>query len=283
MLSQNSESIRETGRETLNGEPATVIEIVKVSRSLVAARSVFSILAPRLAGGDTVAVRLWIRDRDGLIMKSAFRVDLEKMSQGLPEQARAMMQGTVDFSVLHTKIELNPSFGTDAFTFTPPDGAQEIRIASEPATSRAPTERKLDGKPAPEFSLKDIQGKDRTLSELKGKMILLDFWASWNDSSVATLKMVQGAYEKFRDKDFAVFGINTLEEESSDDLKQFLDAQKITCPILLDPDNIMSEKFGFKKIPICYLIDKQGIVRGSFSTLPNGDILTRVLEKLLQE
>lgn len=283
MLTKNTESVRETGRETLEGERVSVVEIVRIVTASTAQRSPDSMFMTRLSGSDTIATRFWIGERDGLIKQAAYRVNMDNLSQGMPEQIRSLFRGSVEFTIRHRSIELNPVFGADAFVFTPPEGVSEIRISTQPAVSAAPVERKLDGKPAPEFMLRDVQGKEQWLVNFKGKVVLLDFWASWNDASVETLRLVQGIHEKFKDRGVVVLGVNTLEEESPEGVKQFLDERKITCPVLLDPDNTMSEKYSFKKIPVCFLIDKKGTIRGSFATMPDGEVLAKVIEKALEE
>ncbi len=116
------------------------------------------------------------------------------------------------------------------------------------------------GARAPAIGLKDRQGKLVQLDALKGKVVLVDFWASWCAPCKEELPELEKLYKKYADKGFVIVGVNIDEEPSNMD--RFLKGQKLSFTIVRDTaDHAVAGRYKPTKMPSSYLIDKKGIVR----------------------
>ncbi|MCH5599730.1 peroxiredoxin family protein [Niabella ginsengisoli] len=117
----------------------------------------------------------------------------------------------------------------------------------------------LVGKPAPEFTLPDVNGHPVALSSFKGKYVLLDFWASWCKPCRIENPNVVEAYNKFKNKNFTVVGVS-LDQAKEPWLKAIKDDQ-LNWPQLSDLqfwESPVVSLYGFEGIPFNVLIDPQG-------------------------
>ncbi len=110
---------------------------------------------------------------------------------------------------------------------------------------------------APNFKLKSLDGEMVELKSLRGKIVVIDFWATWCPPCRITLPLMNKIYEKTRGKDVEVFGIST-DRISSEKVKEFVKKNKISMPILHDRNGTVSRKYGIRGIPAMFIIDQQG-------------------------
>ncbi|WP_026695802.1 peroxiredoxin family protein [Peribacillus kribbensis] len=113
------------------------------------------------------------------------------------------------------------------------------------------------GKAAPDFTLKTLEGKAVQLSDLKGKKVILNFWATWCPPCKKEIPEIE-AYAKNAPKDEMILAVNM---DPYADVKGFSKKMGITFPILLDTDNEVNTSYKIVSIPTTYFIDKKGIVR----------------------
>ncbi len=116
----------------------------------------------------------------------------------------------------------------------------------------------------PDFAVTDLDGKPLSVSALKGKVVLIDFWATWCGPCVAELPSVLAAYEKFHGKGFEVIGISLDKDKEA--LTGFLASKKIPWPQFFDGQgwkNKLAVQFGISSIPATYLLDKNGVIIAS--------------------
>ena len=107
----------------------------------------------------------------------------------------------------------------------------------------------------PEFSLKDISGKSWTFSELRGKIVLVNFWATWCPPCRKEMPDLQALYERFGSKGFVVLGIS---DEELAKVEPFIGERKVSFPVLLDPGRKVNHEFVVNGIPRSFLYDRDG-------------------------
>ncbi len=112
---------------------------------------------------------------------------------------------------------------------------------------------------APDFAFEDLEGKVWRLSELRGKPVLLNFWATWCPPCRKEIPDLQAFHEQYGDR-IVLLGINWGEDP--EDVKEFLERYGATYTNLLDKDGKFFVKYQLTGLPTSYWIDEEGIIRG---------------------
>lgn len=124
----------------------------------------------------------------------------------------------------------------------------------------APAQALDTGEPAPRFAAPLLDGGGTLdLTEYRGKVVFLDFWASWCPPCVTSLPLLDDLRKEFPATDFQVLAIN-LDKDTAR-AKRFLAKRGIGYPSASDPDGRIPEQFGLETMPTSYLIDRKGVVR----------------------
>ncbi len=110
---------------------------------------------------------------------------------------------------------------------------------------------------APEFELEDLDGNIVRLVDLKGKNVLLNFWATWCPFCVDEMPDLQLLHEKYMDDDFIVLAINV--QETAEKARSYLEETGIDLPVLLDKDSRIAALYGANSIPLTIGINKDGV------------------------
>lgn len=136
------------------------------------------------------------------------------------------------------------------------------------------------GNLAPDFQLKDLDGKTVSLRDLQGSPVMLNFWATWCGPCRNEMPYLQQIYEKWRDKGLKVLMINLSETTST--VRQFMQDNKYSFPVLLDTNGDVSSKYNITAIPTTFFIAGYGVIKerrvGSF---PNVETIESSLSKIL--
>jgi thiol-disulfide isomerase/thioredoxin len=111
-------------------------------------------------------------------------------------------------------------------------------------------------KVAPAFTLKTVDGKTVSLAGLKGKVVVLDFWATWCGPCRMTVPLVQKFHTQYAKKGVVVLGVNL--RENAEAVKGFVAEQKLTYRQLMDTDGRVANAYGVEGIPTLVVIDKKG-------------------------
>jgi cytochrome c biogenesis protein CcmG, thiol:disulfide interchange protein DsbE len=111
----------------------------------------------------------------------------------------------------------------------------------------------------PDFSLEDLEGKTVRIKDYKGKVILLNFWATWCSSCRKEAPSLEKLYGQYHSKNFVLFRIGT--KESRETVAKFLEKNPLRLPILLDKKNKVGKLLGVWVHPTSYLVDKKGMLR----------------------
>jgi thiol-disulfide isomerase/thioredoxin len=114
------------------------------------------------------------------------------------------------------------------------------------------------GKPAPSFKLPDLKGNIISLDQYKGKIVLLDFWATWCNPCRMTMPLMEKLQKEYSES-VVLLAINLQEPE--EDVRNFAYQQNIHSQILLDAKGSLGDPYQIGSIPMFVLIDKTGIVR----------------------
>ena len=112
------------------------------------------------------------------------------------------------------------------------------------------------GKLAPEFKLRNLKGEKVSLKDYRGKLVLINFWATWCVPCVAEMPSLERLYKKYKDKGFEILAISG--DVDTEVLVNFVNSEKLTFQILRDPTLMISPKYGLEGFPESFLISKEG-------------------------
>jgi thiol-disulfide isomerase/thioredoxin len=107
-----------------------------------------------------------------------------------------------------------------------------------------------------DFELLNLNGERIKLSDYHGKVVLLNFWATWCPPCRTEIPSLQRLYEEFEDEDFIILAVNLQEDKNW--ILSFMEGNKMSFPVLLDTNNKAWSLYGTSGIPTTYIIDKQG-------------------------
>jgi peroxiredoxin len=171
---------------------------------------------------------------------------------------------TIDY----TKISPDATTDDGAFSFEPPKEAVAMKLpATTDEDDAAPggggggegAAMALVGKPAPGFTLKDLQGKPVALAQLKGHVVVLDFWATWCGPCVASLPHLDKLYQDKSAAGVQVFAVN--QNEAAPVVRKFIESKHLTMPVLLDGKGDVGKKYSVEGIPQTVVIGKDGKIK----------------------
>ena len=119
-------------------------------------------------------------------------------------------------------------------------------------------------RPAPDFTLTATDETTLRLSDLRGKVVLLNFWATWCPPCEAELPDLNALHRDYAEaQGFTVVGIDM--EEALADVSAFAEARGLTYPLLLDTDGVVTnERFGVRSLPTSMIIDRDGMIRDTW-------------------
>ncbi|MBS3906369.1 MAG: TlpA family protein disulfide reductase [Syntrophaceae bacterium] len=137
---------------------------------------------------------------------------------------------------------------------------------------------------APGFTLKTIEGQEITLSGLRGKVVLLDFWATWCGPCKESIPHLTQLYKIYQDKGFELIGMSLDKSGETEMVRRFVKSMDIPYPIIMTPEDV-ARNYKVTALPTTILIDKEGNVREKivgFNSAIGQQIAARV-EELIAE
>jgi peroxiredoxin len=111
--------------------------------------------------------------------------------------------------------------------------------------------------PADAFTLRDLDGKLVGLRDFEGKVVLLNFWATWCAPCLKEMPGMQRLYQEYNARGLVIVGVS-VDKSPPGEVKEFAEKLKITYPILHDRDMIISRNYSNPGVPSSYLIDRRG-------------------------
>lgn len=137
-----------------------------------------------------------------------------------------------------------------------------------------------------DFTLYDQYGEEHSLADYKGKTIFLNFWATWCPPCKAEMPDIQKLYESYgEDGEVAIVGVaapNYGNETSEDGIKQFLEENGYTYPVLMDTEGELFAKYGIQSYPTTFMIDKEGKIFGYVSGQLTEDMMKSIINQTLE-
>ena len=112
---------------------------------------------------------------------------------------------------------------------------------------------------APDFTLKSVEGENLRLSEYRGEVVLINFWASWCGPCRQEMPVLSELHDKYKPLGFTVLGINV--EEDSGKARKLLQEMPVTFPVLLDNESVVSKLYDVVAMPSTVLVDRNGNMR----------------------
>ena len=111
---------------------------------------------------------------------------------------------------------------------------------------------------APDFTLSNPDGKKHSLKDYRGKLVFLNFWATWCEFCRDEMPAMERLYQEFKGKGFEILAVNVKDKRS--DALAFVKKLKLTYPIMMDPEGEVGLLYGAFGMPTTYLIDEKGMV-----------------------
>jgi len=222
--------------------------------------------ADSAAPGITIHPRvIWVDPATRMVLLDSTRVDQNHPQLG-PVSSVSMTRMVV--------AEADPALAADAFVFRPDDGMRRMRRFMQ----RSPEHEALEGQPATDFTLETLaDSKPVRLSELKGRVVVLDFWATWCGPCRRWLPIVEQAHRDYAAKGLSVFAVNERETDSK--VRAYLDQQKLDLPVLMDRSGSVGSIYRASSIPLTVVVGRDGNVLRIMVGLHEADDLKDVLHE----
>jgi peroxiredoxin len=135
------------------------------------------------------------------------------------------------------------------------------------------------GSPAPDFTLQTVDGTPLRLSDLKGKPIFMNFWATWCVPCREEMPAMQELYEQYRDRGLVILAVNMEEDQAR--VRRWIDQGGFTYTFVLDSEGQQLKRYNVNAAPTSYFIDRDGVIRDlKLGAISRAEMETKV-EKLL--
>jgi len=115
-----------------------------------------------------------------------------------------------------------------------------------------------DRPPAPDFTLPAPDGRKVSLRSFRGKVVFLNFWATWCESCRDEMPSMERLYREFKGKGLEIVAVNVKDQRR--DALAFVKELKLSYPVLMDPEGEVGLLYGAFGLPVTYLIDRKGVV-----------------------
>ena len=230
-----------------------------------------------------VPLKKWLRNGRSNITnmvdgKARIAIDTEIgviLSLRVIETMERRVGGPYQTEVIYSLRSMHLNLPEDANLFTLPGGMKEVKEFSRWNASKI--NKQFMGKAAPALEANDLQGMPVSLSDLKGKTVLLDFWTTWCPACWADRPALNRLYSKYGERDLEIIGISVNEDRVV--VERYLKQFPMAFRIVLTTENEMSHAYNVTSIPMYVLIERDGTI----STVIEGDQGFGELRKLLKK
>jgi len=225
--------------------------------------------------------RIGIDQENGLIVRTV--ADFSTAARATMPQVESAV-----YTTTNKNIRVNEPIEPGVFVFVPtaddrPVSAFEAPPEPEPTPVAEQAEQAPGG--APVFAEKDLEGKEVTLASFKGRVLVLDFWATWCGPCISAMPAIQHLADSFKGKPVDVVGVNVDRPGMEAQIRRVLEQKKNTMRQIIDSDSSMGNAYSAEAIPLVVIIDQKGVIRHRHvGYAPRGDEkMAREIEALLKE
>lgn len=137
------------------------------------------------------------------------------------------------------------------------------------------------GQLAPDFELADLNGNVVRLSDFRGSIVIVNFWATWCPPCKVEMPHMEKFYQDYKDRDVVVLAVNlaTIEKRDSD-VYTFAEEYGLELPILLDAEGRLKEQYRITAYPTTYFIDQEGVIRQKYPGAIDYEVMKKTLQQL---
>ncbi len=151
--------------------------------------------------------------------------------------------------------------------------------ASAPASQNAPASEELVA--APDFTLKDINGNDVSLKDYRGKLVFVNFWATWCGPCRAEIPAFVNLIDTYGKDGFVILGVSVDSPKDIKKIPAFMEQMKINYPVLLATEKVRMEYGGISSIPTTFVINQEGKVLGRIVGARPHEMFENIIKKYL--
>ncbi len=151
-----------------------------------------------------------------------------------------------------------------------------------PEPEEMPTVQRVEaGTSAPDFTLSDLNGALQSLSNYRGKAVMLNFWASWCGHCRSEIPALSAVYSEMRDAGFEIVAVSIGEQPA--ELSAFVQEQGMQFPVLADTQGVTVPLYQLSSVPTSFFLDREGVVSQVYGGAITADVLREVVSALLDE
>lgn len=125
------------------------------------------------------------------------------------------------------------------------------------------------GARAPEIGMRDLQGNQVTMASLRGRVVVVDFWASWCEPCADSMPVYQRLYDTYRERGLTIVGVS--QDQRVDNARSFATRHHLAFPVVFDEGHAVANRYRPPRMPTSYVIDRGGIVRHVHAGFRSGD------------
>ncbi len=215
------------------------------------------------AKADSTWKTLWIDKERGLVLRDDTRAYVSRTPFGVPMY--------IDETTRFNEISIGEPLEEALFAFRAP--ADAVRVEPEPAPA---ARSHLRGQEALNFELEKLDGGTISLESLRGKVVLVNFWATWCGPCRVEMPMLERVYREYGDKGLEVIAVSV--GESREEVEPYIEENGYSFPILLDSDSAVGNAYRTTNIPTSFIIDRNGIIVHHFVGVRPEQVLIQALK-----